>query len=121
MTVATWVGVAFLGGLGALLRFLVDGRVAGLAGRTFPFGTLAINVSGSLLLGVLLGAAVDDDAYVLAGTATLGSYTTFSTWMYESQRLVEDGQPRGAALNVAFSLGLGLAAAALGRVIGGQL
>lgn len=121
MTAGTWIAVAALGGFGALLRFLVDGRVTGIAGRTFPFGTLAVNLSGSLLLGVLLGAAVEGDAYVLAGAATLGSYTTFSTWMYESQRLVEDGQPRGAALNVALSLGFGLGAAALGRVIGGQL
>lgn len=121
MSAGTWAGVAVLGGLGAILRFLVDGRVASLTGRTFPFGTLVVNLSGSFVLGALLGAAVDGNAYVLAGTATVGSYTTFSTWMYESQRLVEEGRLRSASVNVALSVGLGLGAAALGRLIGGRL
>jgi CrcB protein len=121
VSAATWVGVALVGGAGAILRFLVDGRVSAVAGRTFPFGTLVVNLSGALLLGALLGAALDGDAYALAGTATIGSYTTFSTWMYETQRLVEDGQVRGALANVAVSLALGLGAAALGRWIGGAL
>jgi CrcB protein len=121
MTAATWAGVVILGGIGALGRFLVDARVAAVAGRTFPLGTLAINVSGSFVLGMLVGATIEANAYALAGTATLGSYTTFSTWMYETQRLLEDGQVRSAALNIAVSLGLGLAAAALGRAIGGLL
>jgi CrcB protein len=118
MTVAAWAGVVVLGGFGALGRFLVDARVAAIAGRAFPLGTLAINLSGSFVLGILVGATLEGNAYVLAGTATLGSYTTFSTWMYETQRLLEDGQVRGAALNVVVSVGLGLAAAALGRAIG---
>jgi CrcB protein len=121
LTAATWFGVALLGGVGALARFLGDARVAGLVGRTFPFGTLAINVSGSLALGVLAGAAVEGNDYVLVGTATIGSYTTFSTWMYETQRLVEDGELVNAAMNVAVSVTLGLAAAALGRAIGEAL
>jgi CrcB protein len=121
MTAAAWAGVAGLGGVGALGRFFVDALVAASAGRTFPVGTLAINVSGSLVLGVLVGAAVHGDPYVLAGTATVGSYTTFSTWMYETQRLLEDGLAHRAALNVGISLALGLAAAAVGRAIGGLL
>jgi CrcB protein len=121
LTAATWLGVAVFGGAGALARFLGDARVAGIAGRTFPFGTLAINVSGALVLGVLVGAAVEGNGYVLAGTATIGSYTTFSTWMYETQRLVEDGELGSAAMNVVVSVALGLAAAALGRVIGEAL
>jgi CrcB protein len=121
MSAATWIGVALLGGAGALARFLGDARVAAIAGRTFPFGTLVINLSGSLVLGVLFGAAVQGDSYALAGTATIGSYTTFSTWMYETQRLVEDDSLPGAALNLFLSLGLGLGAAALGRLVGGQL
>ena len=121
MSAGTWVAVALLGGAGALVRFFTDVRVAALAGRSFPFGTLVINVSGSLVLGVIFGAAVSGDAYTLAGTAAIGSYTTFSTWMYETQRLVEDGQPRSAAANIIVSIVLGLAAAALGRGIGGAL
>jgi fluoride exporter len=121
VSLAVWVGVAALGGAGAILRFLVDARVAGAVGRVLPYGTLAINLSGSLVLGALLGATVHGNAYVLEGTATLGSYTTFSTWMYETQRLVEEGRFAGAGLNVAVSLVAGVAAAALGRAIGSAL
>jgi CrcB protein len=117
----TWIGVAVLGGAGAILRFLVDARVAGFTGRTFPFGTLAVNLTGALTLGILFGATIEANAYVLAGTAAMGSYTTFSTWMYETQRLVEDGRVRAAVLNIVVSLVLGIGAAALGRVIGGAL
>jgi CrcB protein len=121
VTLATWAGVLALGGIGALGRFIVDARVVAAAGRAFPLGTLTINVSGSFVLGVLAGATLDDDAHVLAGAATIGSFTTFSTWMYETQRLLEDGQTRSAALNIGVSAALGLAAAALGRAIGGLL
>ena len=121
MSAAAWVGVALLGGAGAVLRFLVDAGVAATTGRTFPFGTLLVNVSGSFVLGALVGATVKGDAYALAGAATIGSYTTFSTWIYETQRLVEDDSLLGAALNLFLGLGLGLGAAALGRLVGGQL
>lgn len=123
MSAWVWGGVALLGGAGALARFALDGAVGLRAGRAsgFPLGTLAVNVSGALLLGLLSGAALTGDALVLAGTATLGSYTTFSTWMLESQRLAEDADARGAALNVLLSLAAGLAAAALGRTIGAHL
>jgi CrcB protein len=121
VTLATWIGVALLGGAGAIVRFLADARVAGAIGRVFPYGTLAVNLSGALVLGALLGATVQGNAYVLEGTATLGSYTTFSTWMYETQRLVEEGRFAGAGLNLAVSLAAGVGAAALGRAIGGAL
>jgi CrcB protein len=116
-----WVAVALLGGVGALARFFLDGAVSQRAGGGFPFGTLAVNLSGSLLLGLLVGVALEGDALLLAGTALLGSYTTFSTWVFESHRLGEDGQPALLWLNVAGSLALGLAAAALGRAVGGAL
>ena len=59
------------------------------------------------------------DAYLLAGTAVIGSYTTFSTWMFESHRLAEDGWSWLALLNLVLSLVLGIGAAELGRLIGG--
>jgi fluoride exporter len=118
MSAATWAGVALLGGAGAVARFVVDGAVAGRVDRDLPLGTLAVNVSGAFLLGLVAGLALTGDALVLAGTATLGSYTTFSTWMLETQRLVEEGEPRGAALNIVVSLAAGLLAVALGRAIG---
>jgi CrcB protein len=121
MSLGTWCAVALLGGLGASARFLVDWIVSLRFGWSFPLGTLAVNGSGALLLGVLAGAAVESDAYLLGGTAMLGSYTTFSTWMLETHRLGEAGRRRAAAFNVLLSLAVGLAAAALGRQLGAQL
>jgi CrcB protein len=123
MSAWVWGGVALLGGGGALARFALDGAIGARVARAggFPLGTLAVNVSGALLLGVLAGVALTGTALVLAGTATLGSYTTFSTWMLESQRLTEDADHRGALLNILLSLAAGLAAAALGHAIGAQL
>lgn len=117
--VGLWVGVGALGGIAAIARFLLDGAVAARAPVGFPYGTLAVNLSGAFALGLLAGLALDGDPMLLAGTAALGSYTTFSTWMFESQRLAEDGQWRPAAVNVLASLAVGILAAALGNAIGG--
>jgi CrcB protein len=113
-----WVAVALLGGAGAVARFALDAAISARAGRQLPIGTLAVNASGALLLGGLTGLAVSGDALVLAGTATLGSYTTFSTWMLETHRMREDARFLPALANVILSLGLGIGAAALGRAIG---
>ncbi len=122
MSAWVWIGVALLGGGGALARFMLDGTIGSrLARGGFPLGTFAVNASGALLLGVLSGAALAGDALVLAGTATLGSYTTFSTWMLESQRLAEDADGRGALLNITLSLAAGVGAATLGHAIGVHL
>jgi CrcB protein len=115
------MAVAVLGGAGALARFVLDALVSQQLGAAFPWGTLVVNVSGTFLLGLSIGLAVHGDALVLAGTATLGSYTTFSTWMLESHRLGEEGQAAGGWINVAISLLVGVGAAALGRAIGGAL
>jgi fluoride exporter len=113
-----WIGVALLGGAGAILRFLLDGAIGSRVRTSFPLGTFAINISGSLVLGLFSGLALSGDALVLAGTATLGSYTTFSTWMLESQRLTEDAQGSVAIVNVVLSLAVGIGAAAVGHAIG---
>jgi CrcB protein len=113
--VLAWIGVGLVGGLGALARFWLDGAVSRRVGGVFPAGTLAVNLSGSVALGVLVGAGVGGDALLVAGTGFLGAYTTFSTWMLESERLGEDGRWRALALNLGLSLALGLAAFALGR------
>ncbi len=118
MSVLVWAGVVAIGGCGAVLRFLVDAAVGVRLGRQFPYGTLAINLSGALVLGLLTGLALNDHAALLAGTAAVGSYTTFSTWVFETQRLDEERQHRAAAANVVVSVLLGVAAAALGRAIG---
>ncbi len=121
MNILLWTGVVLIGGAGSVARFLVDGAIGSAAGRDFPFGTMVINISGAAILGLLTGLALGHGQALLAGTAAVGSYTTFSTWMLETQRLAEERQHRKAIVNVAVSLVLGVAAAALGRLIGAQL
>ncbi len=116
-----WVGVVLAGGVGAVLRFLLDGAVARKSGKSFPFGTLAVNISGAALLGFLGALALNRYAALLAGTAFVGSYTTFSTWMLETQRLGEERQVRNAVANIVGSIVLGIGAALLGQWIGGLL
>jgi CrcB protein len=118
MTPWVWLGVGLLGGVGALGRFLLDAAVSVRGPGRFPLGTLAVNASGALLLGLLVGLGVGGHGMLLAGVATLGSYTTFSTWMLESHRLGEDGELRLAAANLAGSLLAGRAAGAAGWALG---
>jgi CrcB protein len=120
-SVLEWVGIAVLGGLGALARFRLDAAVQGRAAGEFPFGTLAVNLIGAFCLGLLTGLSVTGGAFLLSGTATLGSFTTFSTWMLETERLAEEGEGRLAAVNVAVSLGAGAVAAILGWLLGAAL
>jgi CrcB protein len=115
------VAVGAIGGVSALARFFVDGIVAPRFGSGFPAGTLAVNASGAFLLGLLTGLALSRESLLLSGTASIGSYTTFSTWMLETQRLNEAGDQRNAGANMLVSVGVGLGAAALGRVIGSHL
>ena len=91
MSVWVWIGVALLSGLAALARFLLVALLSARAAGTFPLGTFVVNITGALLLGLVTGLAVEGEALVLIGTATLGSYTTFSTWMLETHRLAEEG------------------------------
>ncbi|HEY5196650.1 MAG TPA: fluoride efflux transporter CrcB [Solirubrobacteraceae bacterium] len=120
MTFWVWSGVAVLGGLSAIARFALDGVVASRAGRSFPYGTLAVNASASFLLGLVTGLALTGNALLLVGTATIGSYSTFSTWMLETHRLAEDGEMGAAVANIVVSLAVGVGAAALGRAIVGR-
>jgi CrcB protein len=121
VSAAVWIAVGLLGGAGALLRFFIDGVIADRVGRDFPLGTFLVNMSGAAILGLLVGLGLTGDRLLLAGTATIGSYTTFSTWILESQRLVEDGELAIAGGNVLVSLGVGLGAIALGRLVGAHL
>jgi CrcB protein len=81
--------VAVLGGLGAVARYRVGAAVAARVGGDFPLGTLVVNLPGTLALGVLVGAAAATRAELLLGIGFLGGYTTFSTWMVESELLGE--------------------------------
>jgi fluoride exporter len=113
-----WALVAGVGGMAAVGRFAIDALVQRAAGGSLPLGTLAVNASGALALGVLAGRGVGGDALLVAGAGALGSYTTFSTWLYETHHLAEDGE-RGLALaNLAAGIGVGLAAAGVGWALG---
>lgn len=121
MSLGVWAAVGVLGGLFAVGRFLVDVLISERVRSEFPWGTFTINISGSLVLGILTGAALSGNALLLAGTASIGSYTTFSTWMLESHRLGGDDDRRPLALYVVASLGIGLGAAEVGRLLGRAL
>jgi CrcB protein len=121
MTAWTWIAVAVVGGIGAVARFLADGWVGTRLGSELPLGTFTVNVSGSFLLGLLDGLALSGNAMIIVGTAMIGAYTTFSTWMFETHRLAEDGEFGLAALNVGVSIVVGFAAVVLGHLVGKHL
>lgn len=118
--------VVLLGGAaGALACYQLDGLIQDHTRGAMPVGTLVINVSGSLMLGVLVGlhlrhglSAVTELA---AGTGFCGAFTTFSSLMYETTRLAQDGAYRQAARTLSLNLVLGGAAAALGQFATGAL
>jgi CrcB protein len=111
-----WIGVVLVGGVGSVVRFLVDRAVSRQVARPFPFGTLGVNITGAALLGFFVGQFSEDVA-LLADTAFVGAYTTFSTWMLETQRLGEERRMWAAAANIVVTLVLGIAAALFGQWI----
>lgn len=110
--------VALVGGLGAATRFVVDGLIRGRWTRVFPLATVLINVSGSAIIGLLSGAvayhSLSPTAYLIAAVGFCGGYTTFSTAMVETVRLIQSGDYRRAVVNALGSLLLALGAAVLG-------
>jgi CrcB protein len=117
-SVALWTGVALVSGAGACLRYLLDAVVERSRAGRFPLGILTVNGLGSFILGLLHGAGVAGDDLLLAGTALLGSFTTFSTWMVQSEHLAAEGEGGLALVNVAGSLAVGIAAVIAGWALG---
>lgn len=113
------------GMIGAPARYLADRAVQARHDTVFPWGTFAINVAGSALLGFLLGAqrhlGLPSSVLALVGTGFCGGLTTFSTFGYETLRLLEDGAIGEAGVNVIGSLVLGVLAAWLGYLLAGAL
>ncbi|HVX06800.1 fluoride efflux transporter CrcB [Humibacter sp.] len=113
--------VALSGGLGAVARFVLDGVLRTRLRWVVPAGTLVINVSGSLLLGVLTGITVfhaaPDDWRIVLGTGFLGGYTTFSTASFETARLVIERKGVASVVNSLGMLVLTLVAAAAGLAL----
>lgn len=119
MSVWVWTGIALLGGAGAVARFLLGAAVARRTPDDLPFGTLAVNLSGAFALGVISALGLRGTALLLAGTATIGAYTTFSTWMAETHWLAGHAQRRAAVLNIAFGIIGGIAMILVGRMLAG--
>ena len=116
----SWALVAAGAAVGAPARYLTDRFVQARHDSVFPWGTLTVNVVGCLILGVLTGAA-DGISPALAaalGTGFCGALTTYSTFSYETLRLLETRARLYATVNVVASLVSGLAAAALGWWLG---
>ncbi|MFJ5998619.1 fluoride efflux transporter FluC [Streptomyces sp. NPDC092370] len=101
--------------VGAPLRYLTDRAVQARHDSVFPWGTFTVNVTGSLVLGLLTGAATH--LQLLLGTGLCGALTTYSTFSYETLRLAETGARRQAAVNVAASVVAGLGAACAGAAL----
>lgn len=117
MTTGTLLLTGLAGGAGAGARLVIGRVVAQAAGGHLHLGTLAVNLSGAFLLGLLVGVAPGGATQSVLGTGLLGGYTTFSTWMYESQRLGRQHRTGALAVNLVGSLLLGLVAVWLGRAL----
>lgn len=112
---ALWVALG--AAVGAPVRYLVDRAVRSRHDWVFPWGTLLVNVAGSLLLGFLAALPADGAVLAVAGTGFCGALTTYSTFSYETLRLLQDRARLLAALNVGTSLVAGLGAAYCGMAL----
>jgi CrcB protein len=123
MKLTSILGVFVGAGIGGVLRYAIGTWMTERTGSAFPWHTLAINVGGAFLLGVLMALAsergiVAPDVALFLGVGLLGGFTTFSTFSYESVVLLEQGLTAQAAANMFGSGALGLAAAFAGMLVG---
>jgi CrcB protein len=110
--------MALAGGLGAGTRYSLDAWMRPRVSPRLPWSTHVINVSGSLLLGLLVGLGTGDTWHTIVGTGFLGGYTTFSTASVESVHLALDRRYRAATVNAVGMLLLSVVAASLGYALG---
>ena len=120
------LAIAAGGAVGSVLRYWMSNGVHAVVGRGFPFGTLAVNVTGSLLVGFLFVLFIDrlsDEAILRAGVliGVLGGFTTFSAFSIETFNLIEEGAWTKAGLNVGLSLVLCIVATWIGVLLARQL
>ncbi len=121
MSAGTWVLVGLVGGGAAAARYLIDATFAERSDHPFPLGVLAINLAGTLALGLVAGIALSGQALIVVAGGAIGSFTTFSTWMLDSHRLSDAGHAHLVWLNLGLSLVAGFAAIALGHWLGGMI
>jgi len=115
------LAIGLAGALGALARFAVGNACKFLFETSFPVGTLLINLSGSFILGLFLGLAgermaVSETTRLAIAVGFVGAYTTFSTFMYETNALLESGQVYKAVANLGLSVVVGLVVVRLGVI-----
>ena len=115
--VLVWVGIGAMGAAGAFARFTATAIITRRRVTAFPWGTFSVNLSGGFALGVLTGFGIGGDALLIFGTGFLGGYTTFSTWMVESQRLGEDGDSSNLVLYLVGSMLAGVVTTGAGWVL----
>ncbi|MCF2585727.1 fluoride efflux transporter CrcB [Brevibacterium sp. UCMA 11752] len=125
MTPLIFIALALAGGIGTAARMLLDGIIKSRVSSGIPWGTIVINVSGSLVLGLLTGLASDqilpESWHLVIGTGFLGGYTTFSTASFETVRLIQERRWAFSLFNCLGTLVLATAAAGLGLWIGGLI
>lgn len=116
-----WAAFIAAGAIGASLRYLADVAITERAAGAFPWATFLINVTGSFLLGLLTGLGLHHGfpkaARVVVGVGFCGAYTTFSTFTFETVRLLEAGEPGAAFKNAAATVLVGLSAGAAGLAV----
>lgn len=118
MTALLFVAVSVAGGVGAACRFMLDGVIRAAVSTRLPVATMAINISGSFVLGLLVGLAVPTPALLVVGTGFLGGYTTFSTASFETVRLLQEREWTRALITGFGVLVAATAAASSGLYLG---
>jgi CrcB protein len=118
--------LGIFGGLGCVARYMVSGWVYNLAGKSLPYGTLAVNVVGSLLLGLIMEGSLrstllSPELRFGITVGFLGGFTTFSTFSYETVRLLEEGSLVAAGANVLLNVSVCVAAALIGIYLARQM
>ncbi len=118
--------LGIFGGLGCMTRYVISGWVYNLAGRALPYGTLAVNVIGSLLLGLIMEGSLrstmlSPDLRFGLTVGFLGGFTTFSTFSYETVRLLEEGSLVAAGANVFLNVAVCVVAVTIGIYLARQI
>jgi CrcB protein len=121
MSAGAWVAVGLLGGIAAAARFVLDYEVSLRWRGELPLGILAVNLAGALAIGLVAGSTLSGETATVLTGGVIGSFTTFSTWVLDSQRLGVAGRPGLAWLNIALSAAAGFGAVALGHWLGGLM
>jgi fluoride exporter len=121
MSVGVWIAFLVAAAVGACARYMLDGLVRARVATAFPWGTCLVNISGSFVLGVIIGLALyhglSVDSRLVLGAGFCGAYTTFSTFSFETVRIAEAGLNGAAIRNVVVNTAGGLLAAGAGLAI----